>query len=221
MSAGRIRVLLVDDHAVLLAGLRALLGAHGHVEVVGEAENAEEAVRRLETSTPDIVVMDLGMPGGSPFEAIRAIRAIRPSTRVVVLSMYKGREFVTRAIEAGADGYVPKSAAHVHLLRAIETVAAGERYLDPRATAALVEAVRSSQEAGVLLDILSTREAEVLRMTALGHTSREIGERLGLSPKTVDTYRRRVMIKLGLESRSDLVRVAMQARLLEDRSLPG
>ncbi len=214
-----IKVLLVDDHAVLRAGLCALLEEQDDILVVGEAETADEALQLLSTAEPEIVVMDLGMPGMTAFEAMRAMREAEPELRLIVLSMHKGKEIVTRALEAGADGYVPKSSAHTDLLRAIRTVHSGKAYLHPAATTVLVQSIRNAGGAQVLLSTLSDREREVLQWTARGYSSREIGEMLSISGKTVDTYRSRLMHKLNLEHRAELVELAYRAGMLGNEEL--
>lgn len=214
MKGSTISVILVDDHAVLRAGLRSLLEKQDDMVVVGEAENADDALHLIQAESPRIVVMDLGMPGMNAFEAIKEIHKSQPEVKVIVLSMHKGREIVTRALEVGADGYVPKSTVHTDLLRAIRAVSRGETYLHPSATSVLVDVVRGKQEDQVLLETLSDRELEVLNYTVRGYTSREIGEMLAISPKTVDTYRHRLMEKLNLNHRSELVELAFNTGLL-------
>jgi two-component system response regulator NreC len=216
-----IHVMLVDDHAVLRAGLCALLAEQEDIAVVGEADSAEDAITMMPTVQPDIVVMDLGMPGMSAFDAIRQLRADYPQMGLIVLSMHKGNEIVTRALEAGADGYVPKSSAHTDLLRAIHSVHSGRAYLHPSATTALVDAMHNVGDAQILLGTLSDREREVLRWTARGFSSREIGEKLSISGKTVDTYRQRLMQKLNLSHRSEMVDLALRAGMLGGYSLDG
>ncbi len=209
-------MLLADDHRVLRAGLRVLLESEEDMHVVAEASTGEDAVRLANQFLPDVIVMDLGMPGISGMEAIRQIRESLPQIRIVVLSMHSGREVVMQALEAGSDGYVPKSAAHMNLLQAIRTVHAGQRFLDPSAATIVVDKLMEKQEEHKLLSILSDRELEVLRQTAMGFTSREIGKQLSLSPKTVDTYRYRVMEKLDLQHRSELIQFALRAGLMEE-----
>lgn len=216
MSASPIKVILVDDHAVLRTGLRSLLEEQDDMVVVGEADRADDVLELIEADTPQIVVMDLGMPGMSAFDAIQQITRTQPAVKVIVLSMHKGREIVTRALEVGADGYVPKSTVHTDLLRAIRAVSRGETYLHPSATSALVDVVRGKQEDHVLLETLSERELEVLNYTVRGYTSREVGEILAISPKTVDTYRHRLMEKLNLNHRSELVELAFNTGLLSE-----
>ncbi len=216
MKETPIHVLLADDHQVLRAGLRLLLEGEDDIEVVAEASTGEEAVRLTRELKPDVVVMDLGMPGMSGLAAIQEIRQQTPKIRIVVLTMHSGREVVVKAIEAGSDGYVPKSAAHINLLQAIRAVYAGQRFLDPSAATVIVDKLMEKQTETRLLTLLSERELEVLSQTAKGFTSREIGQQLALSPKTVDTYRQRAMEKLNLTHRSDLIRFALRAGLLDD-----
>jgi two-component system, NarL family, response regulator NreC len=211
-----ITILLVDDHKVLRDGLRALLESEPDLTVVAEAGNAQDAIRLAQELQPDIIVMDLGLPDVSGLEAIRAIRAAKVKSRIIVLSMYIRREFVLPAIEAGCDGYVPKSSTHTSLLEAIRVVLTGERYLHPQAATALVESITAKETEADLFQRLSEREQDVLRLTALGFNSREIGDKLIISPKTVETYRQRAMEKLDLAHRSDLVKFALRAGILDD-----
>jgi two-component system response regulator NreC len=215
VTTSPIRVFLADDHGVLRAGLRALLEDEEDIRVVGEADSGEEAIDRTIELRPDVVVMDLGMPGKGGMEAIRQIKRQLKHVHVIVLSMHSGREVVMQAIEAGSDGYVPKSAAHANLLQAIRAVHAGQRFLDPSAATVVVDRLMEREAESQLLGVLSDRELEVLRQTARGFTSREIGDQLALSPKTVDTYRLRAMGKLNLNHRSDLIRFALRTGLLD------
>jgi two-component system response regulator NreC len=209
-------ILLVDDHKVLRDGLRALLESEPGLEVISGVGTAAAAIDAARALAPDVIVMDLGLPDMSGLEAIRVIREENSVSKIVVLSMYAGGEFVRPAIEAGCDGYVPKSATHTSLLEAIRVVLRGERYLHPRAAAALMETLADSPSEPAQFDSLSEREQEVLRLSALGHNSREIGEKLFISSKTADTYRQRAMDKLNLEHRSDLIKFALRAGLLDE-----
>jgi two-component system response regulator NreC len=216
MPNDRIRILLVDDHKVLRDGLRALLESEVDMVVVAEAGTAADAIERTQALMPDVVVMDLGLPDMSGLQAIQAIRRTNQTSRIVVLSMHSGREFVLPALEAGCDGYVPKSSTHDSLLQAIRVVLRGERFLHPTAATALVESVTGQQSEAEEFATLSEREQEVFRLSAMGFTSREIGERLYISPKTADTYRQRAMEKLGLEHRTDLIKFALRAGILDN-----
>lgn len=220
MTKSPIRVILVDDHQVLRDGLRALLEEEDDVQVIAEAGTGEEAIRLSIEKSPDVVVMDLGLPSKSGFEAIKDIRSQNLPVRIVVLSMYISRELIIQAIQAGSDGYVSKSSAHTDLLQAIRTVNAGKRYLHPEAATAVIDELLDKKEESQLLHLLSNREKEVIRWTAMGYTSREIGQQLSLSPKTVDTYRQRAMDKLNLQHRSDIIRFALRAGLLNDFNKP-
>lgn len=216
MSENNIRILLVDDHQVLRDGLKALINSEEDLQVIAEAENGQAAIELFQELHPDIIIMDLGMPGISGMAAIKEIRKLDAEVRIVVLSMHNDREVVLQAIKAGSDGYVPKSTAHTNLLEAIRVVHSGQRYLHPSAASALIDEFTEKEEQSLLLENLSDREREVLRHSAMGFNSREIGETLALSPKTVDTYRQRAMLKLGLEHRSDVVKFALKAGLLEN-----
>ena len=215
MSEPFVRLLIVDDHKILRDGLRALLESEENLSVVGEADTGEQAIVLAGTLRPDVIIMDISLPDMSGLDAIRAIRQSDSTSRIVVLSMFSRREFVVQSLEAGCDGYVPKSAAHTSLVQAISVVMTGERYLHPTATTALVGSRGAAHTEAEKFSQLSEREQEVLRLTALGFNSREVGERLILSPKTVETYRVRAMEKLGIEHRSDLIQFALRSGILQ------
>jgi two-component system, NarL family, response regulator NreC len=218
MSAETIRILLVDDHQILREGLRALLESEDDLRVIAETGLGKEAIRLATEIRPEMIIMDLGLPDMNGLDAIQAIRQENPACRIVVLSMHSQRDFVLRAVELGCDGYVPKSSAHTSLMEAIRVVLSGERYLHPKIASILVEAITRGRSEAEQFAALSEREQEVLLKTALGFNSREISDELTLSSKTVETYRQRAMEKLGLEHRSDLVRFALRAGLLEGYS---
>ncbi len=210
-----IRILLVDDHGVLRAGLRALLDGEADMEVVGEAGSGEEGLEKVGELNPDIVVMDLSMPGIGGLEATGRIAELEQDTRVLVLTMHAEDEYLLPVLEAGGSGYVRKTSADEDLVRAIRTVARGEVFLYPSAAKLLLRGYKEKEEGGEdPLEALSDRERDVLGMTAEGFSSREIGEKLFISPKTVDTYRSRIMKKLNLTHRSELVRFALETGLL-------
>lgn len=214
-----IRVVLADDHVVLRAGLRALLEAEMGIEVVGEASTGDEAVDLVRELQPTIVVMDLSMPGSGGLEATRRIVALDLDSKVLVLTMHAEEEYLVPVLEAGASGYLTKTAADRSLIEAIRVIARGEVYLPPQATKLLLreyKAVGSGEGTPDPLHQLSMREQEVLALTAEGYSSKEIGEKLFISPKTVDTYRSRIMEKLGLNHRAELVRFALRAGLLKE-----
>ena len=223
-AAGRpdgapIRVLIVDDHSVVRLGLTAVLGAEPGIEVVGEAADGAQAVSAAARLCPDVVIMDLSMGGGEQgIDATRQIAAGGPDApRVLVLTMHDEEEYLIPVLEAGASGYIVKSAAGRELLTAIRTVAAGRVYVRPAAAPVLATswARRATQtDTAAAFRTLSEREQDVFRLFAQGYTSAQIGERLNISPKTVDTYRRRVNEKTGLVDRADYVRVALELGLL-------
>jgi len=217
MTDDPIRILLVDDHAVLRAGLRALLEAENGLEVVGEVGTGEEGVAYAERLKPTVVVMDLSMPGIGGLEATRRIAALGQSTRVLVLTMHGEEEHLLPVLEAGGSGYVNKRSADEELIQAIHTVARGDVFLYPNAAKLLLQGFRGKTDQGAEdpLGKLTERELEVLGYTAEGFSSAEIGKKLFISPKTVDTYRSRIMEKLGLHHRSELVRFALQQGLLK------
>jgi len=212
-----IRVLIVDDHTLFREGLCALFSSERDVEVVGEAAGGEEAVRKALELRPDVVVMDLMMPGVNGIEATRRIRAALPEARVLVLSMYDDEEHVQRLLAGGASGYMLKRATSDELVRALKEVVAGGMPLDPAVAAKVVkDYVRRVQgeaesEAG---PELTPRELEVLRLVAEGFTNQTIAERLGISRKTVDVHRTNLMRKLDLHDVTELVKFALRRGLI-------
>jgi DNA-binding NarL/FixJ family response regulator len=208
-----ISVLLVDDHAIVREGLRALLRARGDLVVVGEAGDGEDAVAAVEQLAPDVVVMDISMPRLNGIDATAEIRRRFPRTHVVMLSVHATSEHVFRALQAGAEGYVLKESVGQEVVDAIRTVAAGRRYLSTR----IADAVNPGLAYGggrlparSPLDSLSQREREVLQLVVESWSSAEIGGRLKVSPKTVETYRGRIMAKLGIHDLPGLVRFAIK-----------
>jgi DNA-binding NarL/FixJ family response regulator len=209
-----IRVLVVDDHAVVRAGLRLRLDAEEDIEAVGEAGSGREAVLEARSLKPDVILLDLVMPDGTGLEVLPTLLHEGPESKVLVLSMQDDPEYVRQAFAAGASGYVLKEAADTEVVAAIREVAAGGRYVNPELGARLVtaqtEAARRADE-----DPLSDREHEVLRLLALGHTNQEIAKQLFISVRTAETHRAHIMRKLGLASRAELVRYALAQGLLE------
>jgi DNA-binding NarL/FixJ family response regulator len=212
----RIRILLADDHAVLRAGLRALLAAQGDLEVVGEAADGAEAVRLAQALHPDVVVMDIGMPGVSGIDATARIKRDVPGAKVLILSMHDDRGYLRQVLRSGASGYVLKKAADTELLAAIRAAARGEVFLDPAMAKALVDEVLEPQTATGEISPLSDRERDVLGLLARGHTNQQVADRLCISVKSVETYKARLMEKLGLRGRAELVRYALQHGFLKD-----
>lgn len=209
-----IRVLIADDHAVLRAGLRVLIDAQPDMEVVGEAADGEEAARKAVDMRPDVALIDITMPGSGGIKAIGRIMDACPQTRVLVLTMHDVPGYLRSALAAGATGYVVKRAADSELLSAIRGVHRGRTVLDPALATAVVQgALGKKASPGQPANPLSPREREVLDLVAQGYTNQQVADRLGLSVKTVETYRARLVEKLGLRSRADLVRYALDSGL--------
>jgi DNA-binding NarL/FixJ family response regulator len=209
-----VRVLIVDDHAVVRAGLKLLLDAEDDIEAVGEAGNARDAVFQMRSLKPDVVLMDVVMPGESGLEATSRILHESPETKVLVLSMQDDPRYVREAFAVGASGYVLKEAADAELVAAVREVAAGGRYVHPTLGARLVTA-EAEERKRAEADPLSDREREVLRLLALGHTNQEIAGMLYISVRTAETHRAHIMQKLRLQTRAELVRYALAQGLLE------
>lgn len=224
-APGRIRVVIADDHAIMREGLRALVQAQPGIDVVGEASNAEEAWRHACELAPDVLLLDLSMPGISGAEAAEHICAECPGVRIIALTMHEERGYVTRLLRAGAAGYVLKRTASAELVRAIRAVAAGGTYVDPSLAGALLGGhLQRAQWGGDARrpagsGDLTTREGEVLRLVARGHSNKEIATVLQISVKTVETHKTNGMTKLGLRSRAALVRFAVDEGWLAEQSL--
>jgi two-component system response regulator NreC len=209
----------VDDHAVLRAGLRMLLDAEPDMKVVGEAGDGAEALRRILELAPDVVLLDVTMPGVDGLEVLRRIQDGSPRTRVLMLTMHDDEGYLREALAAGSSGYVLKRAADIELLSAIRAVHRGGTYLHAAHTKVLFEGKAGQQRTQATTEpesLLSLREEEILRLVALGYTNRQAADMLYLSVKTVETYRARLMSKLGLRSRAELVRYALQRGLLAE-----
>lgn len=212
-----ISVLLVDDHAVVREGLRRLLSDYSEVQVVGEAANGQEAMRQVQKLSPEVVVMDLSMPGLDGIEVTKLISKEKPKTRVIILTMHANQDYATRLLQAGAQGFIGKGAPGSELAAAILKVANKGTYLPPDMLETLPYRMASSavgQDSPIRA--LSDRELQVLKLLAEGNTGREIGEQLHLSVKTVDTYRARLLVKLRLETTSDLIRFAIRHGVIEN-----
>lgn len=210
-----VRVLIVDDHPILRSGLRLLISAEPDLEVVGEAGDVDEAVALAESLVPDVITLDLGLPGGSGLAAIERIRARAPKARIVVLTMHEDPAYVRGALAAGATGYLVKSAADSSLIEAIRAVYRGRVFIDAEdGDRVQPQGPAGRASAPSPVDSLSAREREVMVLLARGHTNQEIADRLGLSVKTVESYRSRLMQKLGLTSRAELTRLALELGLL-------
>ncbi|HEY0971230.1 MAG TPA: response regulator transcription factor [Gemmatimonadales bacterium] len=217
MTPELIHVLLVDDHAIVRSGLKAVLGSARDIEVIGEASNGVEALERVKTLRPHVVVMDLTMAEMDGITATKAIGEMDDPPRVLVLTMHAEEEYLLPVLEAGAAGYLVKSAADRELIEAVRTVARGEMYVSNSAGRVLARGIRKKDENADLrarYEKLTEREQAVLRLVAAGYTAPEIGEQLFISPKTVDTYKQRVNEKLGLQHRNDYVTFALKLGLL-------
>jgi two-component system response regulator NreC len=210
-----IRIVVVDDHAVVRSGLRLLLDAEGDLEVVGEAGNARDAIFEVRATTPDVVLLDVVMPGESGIEALPKVLLEAPGARVLMLSMQDDPNYVREAFAAGASGYVLKEAVDDEVVAAIREVAAGNHYVHPALGARMVAADAAAQAAAAA-DPLSDREREVLKMLALGHTNQEIAQQLYISVRTAETHRAHIMRKLQLSTRAELVRYAIEHGQLND-----
>lgn len=217
MSENRVRVMLVDDHTLVREGIRHVLTATPGVEVVAEAGDAPEALRLAEQSRPDIVVQDLSLPGASGLDLTTRLKALLPSVKVMILSVHDHPEYVLGAVRAGAQGYLRKDTSPAELRQALQAVARGESYFSPPIARHLTAAVRGEslpEEPAGRLARLTPREREVLAGIAAGETSRAIAGRLGLSPRTVETYRESLARKLDIKTVAALTRFALEAGLV-------
>lgn len=211
-----IRVLLADDHMVVRIGLKALIDSEPDMTVIGEAENGLQAIERAHTLCPDVIVMDISMPEMDGLEATRRIRAELPECHILILTVHAQEKYLFPVLKAGGAGYVLKSTVDTELLDAIRTVADGGVFLYPTATRMLLEDYLDQTPETDAYEQLSEREREVLKLLALGHTAAQTADQLALSPKTVETYRTRIMQKLNLHSRADLVKYALARGLLSE-----
>lgn len=211
----KIRVLLADDHAVLRAGIRALLDMQHDIEVIGEAGDGQQAIERVRALQPDIILMDIGMPGLDGMAATRQIKETFPQTRILILTQHENKEYVLPALKIGASGYVLKRAEGDELITAIRAVHAGGTFLDPAVAGVLADDARREPGApSDPFDALTEREREVLTLLAQGKTYQQIAEILFISPKTVDYHRTNLMRKLSLDNRTELTRYALQRGLV-------
>ena len=216
-----IRVMIADDHAILRAGLRSLLALQEDMELIAEAIDGQDAVNKAEQNKPDGLLMDITMPGMNGIEALKHVRKVSPGSRVLILTMHDDHAYLRSVLAAGGSGYLVKRAADTELLAAIRTVHQGRSYIDVGLENNQLQAVLDNDEqeasdaGGRSLDTLSERERQVLELVALGYTHKEVGEELSVSVKTVETYRSRLSEKLGLRSRAELVKFALDRGLLD------
>ena len=211
-----IRILIADDHAILRAGIRALLQLHDDFQVVGEAADGRAALTHARAARPDVILMDIGMPGMDGLAAAREIKSAQPNVHILILTQHENSEYVLPALKAGASGYVLKRAPDDSLIQAIRTVYSGGTYLDPRISNVLMDDVqrRASGEPADPYQTLTEREREVLVLLAEGKTYQEVAETLFISVKTVDFHRANLMRKLSLKNRADLTKFALQHHLI-------
>jgi two-component system, NarL family, response regulator NreC len=212
-----VRVLIVDDHAVVRSGIRLLLDREPDLEAVGEAGSAREAIFEARSLEPEVILIDVVMPDGSGLDAIPTLLHEHPETKILVLSMQDDPRYVREAFDAGARGYILKEAADVEVVAAVREVARGGRYVHPELGARLIAADAAAARKAEA-DPLAEREREVLRLLALGHTNQEIAQQLYISVRTAETHRAHIMPKLRLSSRAELVRYAIAQGLLEQGS---
>jgi len=221
----KIRILLVDDHAILRAGLRMLINSQPDMEVVSEAMDGHEALSKAREMKPDIALMDLTMPKTGGLQALEQLRQVCPATRILVLTMHDDPAYARSVLAAGGLGYVVKRAADSDLLTAIRAVYRGRTFVDPTLAGSLVQdllgkqASAGSADRGVRASLLSPREREVLHLLAQGYTNQQAAKWIMVSVKTVETYRARIAQKLGLHSRAELTRYALESGLLTPDSL--
>lgn len=216
----KIRLVIADDHAVLRAGLKLLLNSEADMEVLGEASDGFEAVEKCGTLKPDVLLLDISMPGLIGQVVAKTVKKQHPEIKILVVSMHEDESYLREMLQAGVDGYIPKKAADVELLAAIRNTFKGEHFIHSSMTSDLFPAFKPQKGSQDMLDGLSQREREVLYLLALGHTNQEIAERLLLSVKTVETYKARLKDKLNLHGRSELVRFAMQHNILDSMDNP-
>jgi len=210
-----IKILLADDHSIVRAGLRRIVEESGQIEVIAEAADGREAIDLVHKALPDVAVIDISMPGLDGLEVLSQLHNHYPQLPILILTMHEEGQYVVRAIEAGAMGYLTKQSAPEQLVKAIRKVHSGSRYVTDEAAEALVLRIARGAQGQSALDSLSMRELQVLRRLALGHTNREIASAYHISIKTVDTYRSRLLKKLNLRNNAELSRFAIQNRLIE------
>lgn len=212
------RIVLAEDHTILREGLRALLSTEPSFTIVGEAQDGREAVSRVESLAPDVVLMDLSMPRTNGLEAIREVKRRNPATRVIALTVHKTEEYILATLEAGADGYVLKDASHRELVMAIKHVLEGKRFLSPGVSAKVIEGYlegRKQLKKTSAWDELTQREREILKLIAEGYKNRKVADYLCISPKTVEKHRANLMKKLDLHNAAALTALAVEKGLLD------
>jgi two-component system invasion response regulator UvrY len=210
-----IKVLLADDHSIVRAGLRRIVEESGDMQVIAEAADGREAIEQVHKTSPDVAIIDISMPGLDGLEVIGQLKSYYPDLPLLILTMHEEGQYVVRAIEAGAMGYITKQSAPEQLVKAIRKVISGHRYLTDEGAEALALSIAKGARGQSPLDSLSMRELQVLRRLAMGHTNREIAKAYSISIKTVDTYRFRLLKKLNLRNNAELSRFAIQNKLID------
>ncbi len=213
----RIKIVITEDHTILRDGLRMLLSSNPDFEVVGEAQDGLEAIRLVETCKPDLVLMDLSMPGMNGIRAIQEIKKQNPSTKILVLTVHKTEEYILTTLKAGADGYILKDSTRSELMLALENIFSGRRYLSPNISEKVIDGYlegRKTVKSSTSWDTLTQREREVLKMIAEGYKNKDIADYLCISAKTVEKHRANLMKKLDLHSASSLTAFAMDKGLI-------
>jgi two-component system, NarL family, response regulator NreC len=216
MTARKTRILICDDHALFREGVKSILAAHPSFEVVGQAGDGQEGVEMAKRLHPDVVLLDISMPGLKGFDAARRIRKAEPSVKVLMLTIYDDEDMVARCLSAGVSGYVLKDAPPAQLIYAIEEVSKGQQYMSPRVVNYVMDKyVSGMQQPSTRYDLLSDREREILVLLAEGETLKEVAHRLRLSVKTVDAHKVNLMRKIEVHDRSELIRYALRNKLIE------
>jgi two-component system, NarL family, response regulator NreC len=214
----QIRCILVDDHTLFREGLRRVLEAETDIQIVGEASNASEAVARVRELHPDVVLIDIGMPGMSSFEAARIINRESPGTRLIFLTMYEDEEYLLQCLDAGASGYILKDAPGPKLITAVREVSQGRKYLSPQVLGKLVDDLRARSQGPQIVarsSTLTPREREVVKLIAEGNSVKEIAAMLGLSVKTIEAHKFNLMRKLNIHNKAQLVTYAIQKKIVK------
>ena len=214
---GKIKVLIADDHTILRQGIKALLDNQAEIEVIGEAKDGREALTLIERLLPDVILMDIAMPGLNGLEATRRIKKKFPKIKVLVLTMYTNEEYVFQILNAGANGYLVKETAFQDLISAIRAVYRDEAFMSPSISKKVINRYtqRVRETNNTTGDILTTREREILQLIAEGSSSKKIAEALFISPKTVETHRTHIMDKLNIHNRTDLVKYAIRTGIVD------
>ncbi len=211
----KIKILLVDDHAIMRDGIKALLSIYDDIEVVGEASEGREALEMARELNPDVVVMDISMPGMDGLEVTHRLTKRNPKMKVIILTQHDNKEYILSTIKVGAAGYIPKKALGSDLVSAIRAVCSGDSFLYPSAAKTLIDDYRKQAEQPDIYETLTEREREILKLIAEGRTSREIAEALYISQKTVQGHRTKIMEKLDLHNRTELIKYAMRKGLVD------